>query len=314
MMNVNCEWVRNYLPLFLYHELSFEEEESLQTHLGTCVECQAALETERQLHAALDAEDTQLPVGLLNECRAKFAAQIAAEQARPAIGWSHRVREWFSSPVVWLRPVGALALIAVGFFGARLLPPSQEASASPFVASVADPVATRVRRVEPSGTGRFQIVLDETRQRIVSGSPDEDPIRQLLISAASDPSDPGLRGDTIEILGNVTPCDQTRQALLQAVETDSNDGVRLRALQGLKPLAHQSDVRRVLARVLLKDPNAGVRTQAIDLLTEGQGASMIRENEMIGVFQDLMGREQNHYIRMQVQRQLRQVKASTEVY
>jgi hypothetical protein len=41
---------------------------------------------------------------------------------------------------------------------------------------------------------------------------------------------------------------------------------------------------------------------------------MGRENEMIGVFQDLMGREQNHYIRMRAQRQLQQVKASTEVY
>lgn len=308
----DCEWVRNYLPLFLYHELSFEEEEAFQTHLSACAECQITLETERQLHAALDSNDTPLPVGLLNLCRDQLRTGLAAEQARPAISWMERFRQWVSPGMV-LRPVAGLALIAVGFFGARLLP-TQETSGSPFVASVADPVATRVRRVEPTGTGRFQIVLDETRQRIVSGSPDEDLIRQLLISAASDPSDPALRGDTIEILGNVATCDQTRQALLQALETDSNDGVRLRALQGLRPLAHQDDVRRVLARVLLKDPNAGVRTQAIDLLTENRGENMPRENEMIGVFQDLMGREQNHYIRMQVQRQLRQVKASTEVY
>lgn len=308
----DCEWVRNYLPLFLYNELSFEEEDLVQTHLGTCADCQAALETERQLHATLDLDDSPLPVGLLNDCREQLTMALAVEKARPTVGWMERVREWLT-PQMMLRPVAGLALIAVGFFGGRMLP-SQDSQASPFMASVADPVATRVRRVEPSGTGRFQIVLDETRQRIVSGSPDEDPIRQLLISAASDPSDPGLRGDTIEILGNVAPCDQTRQALLQALETDSNDGVRLRALQGLKPLAHQGDVRRVLARVLLKDPNAGVRTQAIDLLTENQGGSLLRENEMVGVFQDLMGREQNHYIRMQVQRQLRQVKASTEVY
>lgn len=314
MTSVNCEWVRNYLPLFLYHELSFEEEETLQTHLTTCVDCQAALETERHLHAALDCEAQPLAVGLLNECRAKLATQLAAKPPTPATGWLERLRAWCSTPQMLLRPAGGFALIAVGFFGARLLPPATPDSASPFVTSVADPVATRVRRVEPSGTGQFQIVLDETRQRIVTGSAEDEPIRQMLISATTDPSDPALRGETIEILSNVAPCDQTRQALLQAAETDSNDGVRLRALQGLKPLAHQSDVRRVLARVLLKDPNAGVRTQAIDLLTQNQSATMLRENEVIGVFQDLMGREQNHYIRMQAQRQLRQVKASTEVY
>ena len=49
-------------------------------------------------------------------------------------------------------------------------------------------------------------------------------------------------------------------------------------------------------------------------MTESPVPNTIRENDMIGVFQDLMGHEQNHYIRMRAQRQLQQVKASTEVY
>ena len=313
----NCEWVRNYLPLFLYNELSFEEEEAVQTHLDICVDCQSTLEAERQLHAALDVDDARLPVGLLNACREQFANQLATERARPDSSFTTRVREWvaglWSAPGRVLRPALAVALIAVGFFGGRLLP-RQEDGPRTFETPVVEPIATRVRRIEPSGTGRFQLVLDETRQRVVSGSPDENPIRDLLISAAADPSDAGLRGETIRILSAVPPCDETRQALLQAVETDSNDGVRLRALQGLKGIAHQSDVRRVLARVLLKDPNASVRSQAIDLLTENPLPNMHRENEMIGVFQDLMGREQNHYIRMRAEKQLQQVKASTQVY
>lgn len=311
-MNVDCQWVRNYLPLFLYQELSFEEEEWLQSHLGTCEACRTTLAAERELHEAFNQADEQLPVGLLNGCREQLATRVAAEQARPANGWMERVRAWFTPRMV-LRPVAGLALVALGFFGAGLMPrPPQDA----FVTSVTDPVATRVRRVEPVGTGRFQIVLDETRQRIVLGSPEDDPIKQLLISAASEPSDPALRGEMIEILSSsVAPCDETRQALLQAMETDSNDGVRLRAMEALKPMSHEADVRRVLARVLLKDPNAGVRTKAIDLLTANQGGvNMIRENEMVGVFQDLLGREPNQYIRMQAQRQLQQVKASTEVY
>jgi hypothetical protein len=322
MSSSNCEWARNYLPLFLYHELSFEEEETLQKHLSACADCRTALEAERQLHAAFDnasaAEELPLPAGLLNACRDRLTEQLLVERARPAVGPLGRVRQWIDefrfTSGVWLRPVGALALIAIGFFGGRLLPKQdQPSNQSPVEAFVAEPIATRVRRVEPTGAGTFQIVLDETRQRMVSGTAGEDRIRQLLISATSDPSDAGLRGETIGILSSVPPCDETRQALLAAVENDSNDGVRLRALQGLKPIAHQSDVRRVLARVLLKDPNAGVRTQAIDLLTENV-PNPGRENEIVGVFQDLMGREQNHYIRMRVERQLQLVKASTQVY
>jgi hypothetical protein len=312
MSTPNCEWVRNYLPLFLYNELSFEEEEAVQTHLGVCAECSAALETERVMHAALDTGDAPLPVGLLNSCREQFASQLAVERAQPS-SFLSRLRDWFA-PAHLLRPVAAMALIAIGFFGGRALP-KQDSTPANFVASVAEPIATRVRRVEPSGEGRFQLVLEETRQRVVSGAPDDGDIRELLISAASDPSDAGLRGNTLEILSSaVAPCDETRQAFLQALETDPNDGVRLRALQGLKPVARQADVRRVLARVLLKDPNAGIRSQIIDMLTDSLSPGMGRENDMIGVFQDLMGREQNHYIRMRAQRQLQQVKASTEVY
>jgi len=58
---------------------------------------------------------------------------------------------------------------------------------------VAEPGASRVRYVEPASDGRVQIVLDETRQRIVSGRVDDQQIRALLLTAAKDPSDPGLR-------------------------------------------------------------------------------------------------------------------------
>ena len=314
----NCEWVRNYLPLFLYNELSFEEEEAVQSHLGVCAECASVLESERQLHATLDTDGALLPVGLLNSCREQLTNQLVVERARPAAGLLARLRQWtegfWLAPSRLLRPAGALALIAIGFLGGRFLPKQDEAPRVAFTAAMTEPVSTRVRRVEPTGTGRFQLVLDETRERVVSGSLDDDPFLKLVISASSDPSDAGLRGDTIEILSSVPPCNETRDALLQAVVADSNDGVRLRALEGLRPMAKQADVRRVLARVLLKDPNAGVRSKAIDMLTESPELNMNRENDMIGVFQDLMGREQNHYIRMRAQRQLQQVKASTEVY
>ncbi|HEY3738890.1 MAG TPA: HEAT repeat domain-containing protein [Bryobacteraceae bacterium] len=319
MSSPNCEWARNYLPLFLYQELSAEEEDTLQSHLAVCSDCRAALEVERQLHQTLDQEDPALPAGLLNACRSRFTEQMVIERALPKAGVLGRARAWFDglqfAQSGWLRPAAAMALIAIGFFAGRMLPhQDRPAGLDPVVAAVAEPVSTRVRQVEPAGSGVFQIVLDETRERVVSGSPDEDRIRQLLISAASDPSDAGLRGETIGILSSVPPCDETRQALLTAVEHDSNDGVRLRALEGLKGMAQQSDVRRVLARVLLKDPNAGVRTQAIDLLTQSAPNAGIRENDMIGVFQDLMGREPNTYIRMRAERQLQKVKASTEVY
>jgi hypothetical protein len=67
-------------------------------------------------------------------------------------------------------------------------------------------------------------------------------------------------------------------------------------------------VRRVLAEVLLKDDNPGLRTQAIELLTQSH------DREMVGVLQELMGREDNDYIRLRTQRALREMKASVETF
>jgi len=53
--------------------------------------------------------------------------------------------------------------------------------------------ASRVRDVKPSRTGRVQLVLERNATRIVSGGVNDQQIRALLITAAKDPSDPGLR-------------------------------------------------------------------------------------------------------------------------
>lgn len=313
---MNCERAQDYLPLYLYGELSFEEENALETHLASCGDCRTALEAERKLHAAFDAADEPLPAGLLTACREGLDQRLVTEEPAGArAGWWRRFQDTMAGlfAQTWLRPVGAMALLAIGFLGGRVFTDSSaNAAGRPmFETPTAEPLAVRVSRVDRDDTGKFQVVVDETRRRVVAGTPNDEQIRRLLITAAADSADPGLRGESMEYLASVPPCDETRQALLTALEQDPNDGVRLRALQGLRPLARQGDVRRVLARVLVKDSNAGVRTQAIDLLTQG---NLVRESEIIGVFQDLMTREPNDYIRMRVQRQLQQAKASTEVY
>ena len=67
-------------------------------------------------------------------------------------------------------------------------------------------------------------------------------------------------------------------------------------------------MRRVLSHVLLNDDNAGIRTQAVDLLIQNRG------QEMVGVLQELMRREDNDYIRLRTQRVLREMNASVDTF
>ncbi len=314
---MHCDAVRQQLGLLLYGELSFDQEEALQSHLDRCESCREALATEQALHEILQSHNIEEPAAdLLVANRRKLQESIAL---LPVVKetWFARARGFAASlfedsPAYVWRPVAALALVAVGFFGGRLYA-ERGVEESPLTMIAGQPVSARVRQVEADGSGMLQLVVDETRQRVISGRAEEEPIKRLLLSAAVDPLDAGLRGETVEILRTAAPSDETRAALVSAVLHDSNDGVRLRALEGLKPYATQPEVRRVLGQVLLRDANSGVRTQTIDVLTSSH-ADMNTEIHIVSVFQELMRTESNNYIRMQCQRKLRELKASDEVY
>ena len=140
---------------------------------------------------------------------------------------------------------------------------------------LAGPVASQVRYVQPDPSGNVRIVLDETRQRVVSGSLENERILRLLLAAARDSSDPGLRVESMDILRTRAESEEVREALLSALQNDPNAGVRLKAMEGLKSFTSHPEVQVVLAEVLLSDDNPGIRTQAIDLLIQHKEIGII---------------------------------------
>lgn len=319
--HVSCEVVRRQLSMLLYGELSFDEEEAVEAHLESCTECRRALEREQNLHAAFDQAEIEPAASALWDSRQILQARIAAEQAasrRP--GWWDQFVDALtlrlpSGSPAWMKTAGALALVTLGFFAARVTPGMGIVGMS-----LATPDAQRVRSVEPAANGGVQIVLDETRHRVVSGNLDDQNIRVLLLSAAKDASDPGLRYETVGILNDRAQADEVRDTLIYALEHDENAGVRLKAMDGLRPLVQHPEVRKALAGVLLSDGNPGMRTQAIDLLTQGVDGADANPNpnmldrDIIGTLQELMNIESNAYVRQRGEHVLQMVNASRETY
>lgn len=304
---MNCEDVRKELSLFLYGELSFEEEESVHQHLEGCEECRRALAREKTWHEALDRSEATPPAHLLGQCRRDLRQTVQSTSARTTglRGFLSSVRQpWVAS---FLRPAGALALVAVGFLAARLAPLGGPERA-PLGLAATEPMAAQVRYLQPDSSGNVRIVLDETRQRVLTGSLDDADIQRVLLTAASQSSDPGLRVVSMDMLKSRSESVEIRHALLQALRLDPNAGVRLKALEGLKSYAAEPEIRSALAHALLTDDNPGVRIQAIDLLTEQ------KEIEMAGLLQELLRKEENNYVRLRCQRALREMNASLETF
>jgi anti-sigma factor RsiW len=303
---MTCDSVARLIPLYFYGELMPEEEDRLEEHLHACAICTREMERQRAMAVALDQHQAEVPPMLLESCRADLLAAIqggAPRFLKPAKGpWTLFLEALAATLAGFNRyrtPVGAVALVAVGFFAARFTGAGVPASSL----SPAGEVFSTVRSVEAGSSGRVQIALDETRRRVVSGPTGDRDIQRLLLAAARE-DNPAVRVESVDLLRSRADSVEVRDALLNAVARDSNAGVRLKALDGLKLLTGDPQVRKILAQVLLADDNPAVRMQVVDLLV------LHRDDSMVGVLQNLVQKEDNNYVRLKCEKALKDMNAS----
>lgn len=301
---MTCSEVTDQFALYSYGELDPEIEEAVESHLAACPACQAAFATHRRFMAALDQRESGAEDAILTQCRVDFRRQLAAENTPKSASWLNSLRDLAHVHIPFRIPVGALALVAVGFLAARYTPEKFGG----IRAGLAQPMFSNVQSIEPDSSGHVQLTVDEVQRRVVTGALDDPHIQQLLLEAVREESNPGVRVESIGVLKNNADSETVRHALIDAVSHDPNPGVRLKALEGLKPYAAEPDVRKMLANVLLKDDNAGVRVQAIDLLEAHH------DDSIVGVLQDVVRTEDDNYIRTRARDMLETMKASIGTY
>ncbi|MGO9617407.1 MAG: HEAT repeat domain-containing protein [Bryobacteraceae bacterium] len=298
--------MRKLIPLYYYGELTPEEEDQAEAHIHECSACAREMEAARSLAAALDRRKMEPAASLLADCRADLAAAMRGAAAEPSRQpwrlWLDAAGATLAGFSRWRQPLGAVALIAVGFFAARLVPAGSGVSTASFGPS--EGVFVNVRSAQPDGSGRVRIAYDETRRREVSGSIDNLDIQKMLVAAAHEEDDPGVRVESVDLLKGRAASDEVRDALMNALLHDSNPGVRLKALEGLKPLAAASPVRDALSQALQFDDNDAVRMQVVDVLT------MRHDDATVGVLQNLVQKEDNSYVRLKCEKALKEMNAS----
>ncbi|HXM42422.1 MAG TPA: HEAT repeat domain-containing protein [Bryobacteraceae bacterium] len=321
---MNCESVTKLIPLYFYGELPPEEEDCLEQHLDTCAACARQAESQRVLSAALDRRETQPSAALLAECRHDLMRAVYRQGA--LVGQAGSLRPianrplhqsplaafgaWLPSLGPWRMPLGASALLALGFVTARLTAPG---AAGPFsLASLTPDVISSIRSVQPAHEGgqpgEVQIVLDETRRRVISGQLNDTNIQRLMLAAAHDENNAGVRWESVDLLKSHSDSSPVRELLLNRVAEDPNAGVRLKALDGLKTFTGDPDVRKVLAQVLMHDDNPGVRIAAVDALTAHA------DDNMVGFLQSVVQKEDDTYVRRRCVKALQDMNASVGTF
>jgi hypothetical protein len=303
---MNCDSAAELIPLYYYGELAPDDEDQLDQHLHACSACREEAERQRSLAAALDRRQLDIPPLLLEECRGDLMAAIAGgapRQVKPAKGpWALFVDAMGATFAGFGRlrqPLGALALIALGYVAARY----STSGGATLSTLPADNVYANVTAVKAVSDGKVEISFDETSRRQLTGRLD-DPGIQRLLAAASRDENTEVRLASVGLMKNRADSPQAMDSLLNALANDPNDGVRLKALDALKPVASDARVWKTLSQVLLTDANPAVRMQVIDLMGNR------RDDAAVGTLQNLIERDDNSAVRLKASKVLKDWNAS----
>jgi hypothetical protein len=140
-----------------------------------------------------------------------------------------------------------------------------------------------------------EIKYDTVSTQSAEGSLNDSRIQQLLLFAARNNYNSGVRLDSVDLLAQQTQEQKVREALMYALRYDTNPGVRLKALDSLGAYVKQDvRVRDAVLEALLNDSNPGVRAEAIHLVEPVRADSTVRE-----VLQRLAQQDKSGYIRTQ---------------
>jgi hypothetical protein len=219
-------------------------------------------------------------------------------------------------PFAWLRqmrfsPALASALLIVGFAAGIGTTYSIVGNRGPEPIAGTTPPSTPTQAniagirsvIQEPGSDKVTIKYDTTTTEQAEGSLNDQRIQQLLLFAARNNYNSGVRMDSVDLLTQKPNDTQVREALVYALRYDSNPGVRLKALEGLS--AYVKDdvrVRDAVLEALLNDSNSGVRTQALNMLRPVRADSSVR-----AVLQQLAHNDKNAYIQSQARTMMAQL-------
>ena len=307
---MKCEWVRQNIMLHVYDELADDARYELDQHVERCADCAAELQAARGFRETMGAVAIVEPTpNLLASSRMKL--QEALETAEQGGFW----RRLTFDPGAWLRqmrfsPALATVLVLAGFGGGSMVTframkdtqpisvpqggnmPAQEAN------------ITGIRSITPEpGTNRVNIKYDTVNTQETAGSLNDTRIQQLLLFAAQNNTNSGVRVDSVDLLKQRLNDSRVREALVYALRYDNNPGVRLKALEGLGSYVRDDvRVRDAVLETLSSDTNPGLRTEALRVLEPVRADASVR-----ATLQRLAAKDGNKFIRDQARSQLAQM-------
>jgi hypothetical protein len=311
---MKCEWVRENIVLQVYGELADDARHELEQHVSRCADCAAELKAEQEFHALLAQDRAADPSpNLLAASRMRL--QEGLETAKQGSFWGRLALD----PAIWLRqvkfsPALASVILILGFAGGvgttyriyanRPVQPGTIAVGNTPTGSAPDQSIAAIYSITPvPGTDQVSIKYNTMSTQEKQGPLNDKDIQQLLLYAARNNYNSGVRVDSVGLLAQRSSDLQVREALMYALQNDTNPGVRLKSLDALgNYVKDDTNVRDAVLRALVNDGNSGVRIEALRLIEPVKADGSVR-----GVLMALAAKDSSQYIKSQARTMLAQL-------
>lgn len=286
---VDCNAMRESMPLLLTESLDHSRRELTHQHIESCPACSAEWNAYKDTWAAMgELPEVEVPAHVRERVMAAISPDVPAKVVP-----FHRRRA-----VKWLAQAAAVVVLAGGSYYAGHrgrsveLPPTDAKIQSVQPYAIAETKNLSSKLLSPTIEGRPNIQnvhlvdsdpsdnsiglsFDVTSRVTVTGRPNDKSMVRLLSyvleneNANFSPS----RSRAIEWVRrtysdpqNADP--EIASALAKVLRTDSHEGMRIRAAETLTalPAASGADTRQALIDALRSDPNPAVRIKAIEAL------------------------------------------------
>jgi hypothetical protein len=286
---MNCEWVKDNAFLYAYDELTDDLRFEFEQHVNRCTNCADEVKALKGLRDAMSAVPVLEPTpSLLASSRMQL--QEALEITEQDRGW----KRWFYDPFSMLgqlkfSPALAAVLLMIGFGGGagvayKLAHNSTGIAPGPIVtqpssgAQVNAASIAGIREIQQiPGTNKVEIKYDTLQPRSTQGDMNDPAIQQLLVFAARNNINSGIRLNSVDMLTKNPQDQKIREALIASLRYDTNPGVRLKSLEALGPYVKDDvTVRDAVIEALLHDGNPGVRTETLQMLQPVKADGTVR--------------------------------------
>jgi hypothetical protein len=317
---MKCEWVRENIVLEVYGELADDARHELEQHVARCADCAAELKAEQQFHTLLERDRATNPLMQGPSPNLLAASRMRLQEALETAKQGNFFSRLAFDPANWLRqmrfsPALASVILIFGFAGGIL---ATREIYKPRVTNTGQIVATNNENPAASsdasitgiesvtqepGTNQISIKYDTVSTQQAQGSLNDLRIQQLLLYAARNNYNSGVRMDSVGLMTQNPNDTHFRDALVYALQYDTNPGVRFKALDALGPyVKDDTRVRDSLLQALVNDSNPGVRTEALRMLEPVKADSSVR-----AVLMTLAAKDSSTYIKSQARTLLAQL-------